>query len=65
MKHFEKNVFLHRIGAVVVLTTLTAGVSAVNDAPLTEKWAPPVWGPEDKAGSVNWTTPETVMQGKV
>ena len=45
---------------------------AVNDKPLTENWAPTEWGPDDKAGSVNRTTPEMVLkatrlvkQGKV
>jgi kynurenine formamidase len=44
----------------------------VNDKPLTEKWAPTEWGPNDKAGSVNRTTPAMVLkamslvkQGKV
>lgn len=44
----------------------------VNDKPLTEKWAPTEWGANDKAGSVNRTTPAMVMkalrlvkQGKV
>ncbi|MGH8533561.1 MAG: hypothetical protein ACREV1_12740, partial [Gammaproteobacteria bacterium] len=43
----------------------------VNDKPLTEKWAPTEWGPSDKAGAVNRTTPamvlkamRTVKQGK-
>jgi hypothetical protein len=45
---------------------------AVNDAPLTENWAPSEWGPDDKAGSVNRTTAammlkavKLVKQGKV
>jgi kynurenine formamidase len=44
----------------------------VNDAPLTENWAPSEWGADDSAGSVNRTTPELVLgavglvkQGKV
>ena len=43
-----------------------------NDAPLTEKWAPGEWGPDDKIGALNRTTPEHVLksmklvkQGKV
>jgi hypothetical protein len=28
----------------------------VDDKPLTEKWAPTEWGPNDKAGAVNRTT---------
>jgi kynurenine formamidase len=45
---------------------------AVNDAPLTENWAPGEWGPDDKAGAVNRTTAAMVLaavklvkQGKV
>ncbi len=51
---------------------LTAPAWAVNDEPLTEKWAPSEWGPDDKVGAVNRTTPEMVLnaaklvkQGKV
>jgi kynurenine formamidase len=46
--------------------------SPVDDKPLTEKWAPTEWGPNDKAGAVNRTTPAIVLraarlikQGKV
>lgn len=42
---------------------MSGSVLAVNDAPLNEKWAPSVWGAEDMAGSVNWTTPATVLKG--
>jgi len=34
----------------------------VNDEPLKDKWAPSEWGPDDKAGSVNRTTPELVLK---
>jgi kynurenine formamidase len=34
----------------------------VNDKPLEENWWPSEWGPDDKAGSVNRTTPEMVMK---
>jgi kynurenine formamidase len=51
---------------------LTAPAWAVNDEPLTEKWAPGEWGPDDKVGAVNRTTAEMVVnaaklvkQGKV
>jgi len=67
-----KRTGLHRFGAAVLVAAMSSSVSAVNDAPLTEKWAPSVWGPDDMAESVNWTTPDTVMkavklvkQGKV
>jgi len=50
---------------VVVLAALTAPVGAqlpVNDEPLTAKWAPSEWGPDDKIGAVNRTTPELVLK---
>lgn len=60
------------LAAVVVLAVLgLVGVSLmsaqqapspVNDKPLTEKWAPTEWGPNDKAGAVNRTTPAMVMK---
>ena len=56
MNHGEKHVTLHRFGAGVLLASICTSASAVNDAPLTENWAPSVWGAEDMAGSVNWTT---------
>jgi kynurenine formamidase len=34
----------------------------VNDEPLTQKWAPSEWGPDDKAGAVNRTTPAMVLK---
>lgn len=64
--------------AIFVAVTLGIGFGlssptlAANDAPLTENWAPSEWGPDDKVGSVNRTTPEMVLkavelvkQGKV
>jgi kynurenine formamidase len=33
----------------------------VSDKPLTENWAPTEWGPDDKAGAVNRTTPQIVL----
>lgn len=48
---------------VAMLTAVASnGAFAQNDAPLTEHWAPSVWGPDDMAGSVNWTSPETVLK---
>ena len=50
---------------VVILAALTAPVGAqlpVNDAPLTEKWAPAKWGADDKVGSPNRTTPQLVLK---
>ena len=44
----------------------------IDDKPYTENWAPTEWGPDDKIGAVNRTTPEMVLkavrlvrQGKV
>ena len=60
------------LAAAGVLAVALAGpAAAVNDAPLTEDWSSP-WGPDDKVGAVNRTTPEMVLkaaglvkQGKV
>ena len=53
-----------------VVLALGAGLSAyddavaesVNDELLRDRWAPSVWGPDEKAGAVNRTTPELVLQ---
>jgi kynurenine formamidase len=34
----------------------------VNDEPLNDKWAPTEWGPNDKVGAINRTTPELVLK---
>lgn len=54
--YFPKHVF----GLLIVLICVPA--HAVNDAPLTEGWAPSEWGPDDKVGSVNRTTPAMVLE---
>jgi chaperone required for assembly of F1-ATPase len=58
--------------AMLVAAGLSGPALAVNDAPLTEKWAPSEWGADDKAGAVNRTTAAMVLkaaklvkQGKV
>ncbi len=65
---------MKRIGIVAAAVLLMGAslVQDVNDAPLTEKWAPGEWGADDKIGAVNRTTPELVLkavglvkQGKV
>ena len=63
MNDTEKPVMLRRFGATVLLATICSSAFGVNDEPLTENWAPSVFGADDMAGSVNWTTPETVMKG--
>jgi len=57
---------------LVATFVLATGAQAANDEPLTDGWAPSEWGPEDKVGAVNRTTPEIVLaamklvkQGKV
>ena len=47
------------------MLALAAPVGAqlpVNDEPLTAKWAPSEWGPDDKVGAPNRTTPELVLK---
>jgi hypothetical protein len=34
----------------------------MDDKPLNEKWAPTEWGPNDKVGAPNRTTPAIVMK---
>jgi kynurenine formamidase len=62
--------------SIAILLTLCVSSNAnaqdVNDEPLNDNWAPSEWGPDDKAGAVNRTTPELVLkavslvkQGKV
>ena len=60
------------MGATLSGPALAQQAAAVNDEPLTENWAPSEWGPDDKVGSVNWTTAAMVLkavklvkQGKV
>jgi len=49
-------------GAFVLGAAVSGQALAVNDAPLTEQWAPSEWGADDKAGSVNRTKPEMVLK---
>ena len=60
------------MGATLSGPALAQQATAVNDALLTENWAPGEWGPDDKAGAVNRTTAAMVLkavklvkQGKV
>jgi len=50
----------------VLAAVLALGASAANaqmdDKPLTEKWFPTEWGPDDTAGAVNRTTPAIVLK---
>ncbi|MDX2157636.1 MAG: cyclase family protein [Hyphomicrobiaceae bacterium] len=52
---------------VLIATTVASGLAAaqppgLNDEPLTGKWAPSEWGPDDKVGAPNRTTPEIVLK---
>jgi kynurenine formamidase len=60
----RSNRYIGTVAAVAAALFLTAPLSAagVNDDPLKEKWAPGPWGPDDKAGSVNRTTPAMVLK---
>ena len=69
----HNNMTRHTLLAVMtVLISFPIGAEEVNDAPLTEGWAPSEWGANDRIGAVNRTTPERVLkaaklvkQGKV
>jgi kynurenine formamidase len=52
------------VGASVLCLVLGNGATAqeFNDKPLTENWWPTEWGPDDKVGSPNRTTPEMVLE---
>ncbi len=66
---------LYAVSAAIALAvgaSYSSPALAVNDAPLTENWAPSEWGADDKAGAVNRTTAAMVLkaaklvkQGKV
>ena len=54
------------------LLSFGANALEINDEPFTENWFPSEWGPDDKVGAINRTTPELVLkavglvkQGKV
>ena len=49
--------------AMVALSAPAGAQQKVNDEPLTQKWAPSEWGPDDKIGAPNRTTPELVFEG--
>ncbi len=55
---------LNFVSSVVLVFSAMFGLPAVavNDAPLNEGWAPSEWGPDDKAGAVNRTTPALVLK---
>jgi kynurenine formamidase len=63
MKTTSRKINFTALVTITVFVTLTsASAIAVNDAPLTENWAPSEWGADDKAGSVNRTTAAMVLK---
>ena len=62
MKKFEKLCVVVAIFTGLLTVYLAGPVLAVNDEPLKENWAPGEWGADDKAGSVNRTTPAMVLK---
>ncbi|MCZ6872183.1 MAG: hypothetical protein O7G88_01425 [bacterium] len=50
------------VGAVCMFGLRVDNALAVNDEPLRDSWAPSEWGPNDRAGAVNRTTPAIVLQ---
>ncbi len=61
MTVFTANIRLALASVALVCTVMPGAASAENDQPLTENWAPGEWGPDDKAGAVNRTTPAMVL----
>jgi kynurenine formamidase len=68
MKSFQQFVAIAALAAACG----PAVAQETNDAPFTEKWAPTEWGPDDRVGAPNRTTPQLVLkavglvkQGKV
>lgn len=61
---------MNRIAVIVAVALLGAAClysvpnvnAQVNDRPLTEKWAPTEWGPDDRLGAPNRTTPDIVLK---
>ncbi|MEW6689976.1 MAG: cyclase family protein [Pseudomonadota bacterium] len=50
------------VASVVILASFSPAALAVNDEPLTDKWAPSEWGPDDKAGAANRRSSATVLK---
>jgi kynurenine formamidase len=64
--------FIRTIALLTLGITISSNAQEFNDEPLNDNWAPSEWGPDDKAGAVNRTTPDLVLkavglvkQGKV
>ena len=50
-------------GGLCVGLALGAAAQDFNDKPLQDNWWPSEWGPDDKVGAPNRTTPEMVLEG--
>jgi kynurenine formamidase len=50
------------VGALCLYGAGNVAAQEVNDKPLEENWAPAEWGPDDKVGAPNRTTPEMVLK---
>jgi hypothetical protein len=48
--------------AIAISGSYGSGALAVNDEPLTDKWAPSEWGPDDKAGAANRRSAASVLK---
>ena len=58
-----KTISVSMLAAMFLMVGGSMGLAQkVNDQPLRENWAPSEWGPDDKAGAVNRTTPAIVLR---
>ncbi|MCY4514904.1 MAG: cyclase family protein, partial [Candidatus Tectomicrobia bacterium] len=48
--------------AVAVCLFAATAYAQIDDKPLNENWAPTEWGPDDRVGATNRTTPEMVLK---
>src|SRR5438093_4687925 len=55
-------IFALALIVALCLTGVTVASAQMSDKPLIEKWAPTEYGPDDKAGAVNRTTPAMVLK---
>ncbi len=62
MTNINKLVWVSLLSSIGLWAITTGSVLAVNDEPHADGWAPSEWGPDDKAGAVNRTTPAMVLK---
>ncbi len=62
MTMFKATALLGMTSAIGLTFAIQTSAQEVNDAPYEENWAPTEWGPDDKVGAPNRTTPEIVMK---